>query len=80
VRGARELERTLAQAGLSVERGALTFDLHDRSRGGEDQSDRQGRQSGSGNGSGNGSAEAAAPSARPLTASLWRAARVDLIA
>lgn len=80
VRGARELERTLAQAGLSVERGALTFDLHDRSRGGEDQSDRQGRQSGSGNGSGNGSGEAAAPSARPLTASLWRAARVDLIA
>ena len=76
VRGARELERALSQAGLSVDRGALTFDLHDRSGGGPGQQDRNDR-SGANAGT---FAEAAATPAPALTASLWRAARVDLIA
>jgi flagellar hook-length control protein FliK len=76
VRGARELERALSQAGLSVDRGALTFDLHDRSGGGPGQQDRQDR-SGAAN---EGFAETTMAPAPALTASLWRAARVDLIA
>lgn len=76
VRGARELERALSQAGLSVDRGALTFDLHDRSGGGAGRQDRQDRPGGSGPGF----TDPTAPPAPVLTASLWRAARVDMIA